>query len=362
MADPKGTTEQKLTLDDVARRAGTSASTVSRVLSGRVPVSSATADRVMAVVRELGYVPNAAARSLARRRAPATGLVHHAIALVMPEKNFRRHALWEEIYDGILEAADDFELTVTILSLRQDEIESQAPPSKLRRANVDGLLLSRLPHWESGPPERVVPRLLVGGAPERGQPTGCVQPNNRLGMTEIVDHLYGLGHRRFEFVTGGLTHLPFIERAEIFLARTALLGLEHRVTELYAKPEVKWAAEWKSRPVAERATAIVASHDGCAMRLINGLRACHIRVPEEVSVVGFDGRADHGELMSDLSTWQVKWHEMGRVAVKVLMDLIEGETADTHTLIGGRLLDRGSTASPPQASTTEIRAGKEGQA
>ena len=103
-----------------------------------------------------------------------------------------------------------------------------------------------------------------------------------------------------------------------------------------------------------RPTALVASEDVTACRLVRALRGQGLRVPEDVSVAGFDGRIVEGEEDIRLTTWQVPWYELGRTAMRVLVDSIERESDATQTLIGGKLLVRETTCAPREEASKEI--------
>ena len=188
-------------LKDVAAAAGASTSTVSRVLTNQGAVSDSMRRRVLDAVRETGYMPIATASALARRRSPKPGRIHNTVALALAtrgEEGF--HLFWEETCEGVLTAADELELNVSICLIRPEELEDGLPPAALRRLHVDGILAGFGNMAGAQHLPRIAPTVLVGGPPVVPVKVPTVEADAEEGVRSLVNHLADLGHKRLEFV------------------------------------------------------------------------------------------------------------------------------------------------------------------
>ena len=356
------TTERKLSLRDIAELARTSASTVSRVLSGRGPVSKETTARVMEVVRETGFVPNTAASALAQTRSTRPGFIHNMIALA----DFRpagRGADGSLSYvlagaqEGVYDTAHELGIGVTVCRIDPGELLGEAPQTGLARVKADGLLVHPHRHLEYGVLHNVAPTVMYGAGAGWVSDFPVVEPDNRRGIVSEIAHLYDLGHRRFEFVSPSLeppdVHPSYAERRDAFLAATrrrACLGNVVNLAGAEFETVERYAADLAARSASAAPTALVASQDQIASRIMHSLAARGMRVPQDISVVGFDGTPYAEGSYPPLTTWSVKWHAVGRLALNVLVDLAQGKTVAMRTLVGGELEVRRSSGPPPKAA------------
>jgi len=336
-----------MSMADLARIAGTSKSTVSRVLSGRGQISAELRERVLRIVRETGFVPNAAASALARRRTKQGGLVHNTLALVFFMQRETFSAFWHETYGGILETADQMKLAVTLCLVRQGELDRHAPPEAFTRTQFDGILFQPAAFKDFAVLRDFAPTVAFGSAPyQEGVP--IVSPDDRLGVETLVEHLAQQGHLRLDYVAADLRRFPFRRRMEALVAGTQTRGMTVAVHESDAGPVEVYAEDFARKLPQERATAIVASDDLTAAKLMRAMQGRGISTPEDVSIVGFDGRFAESAEMARLTTWQVHWRDLGRIAVRTLVDQIEGRPVPARTLVGGQLLERASSGRPAE--------------
>ena len=351
--------ERRLSLRDIGEMAGTSASTVSRVLSGRGPVSKEAAERVLAAVRETGFVPNAAASALAQTQSALPGFLHNTIALAdckapQGSAGWRKSYVISDAHEGVYDAAHELGIGVTVCRLDERELLGQAPPTAVSRVKADGLLVHPKRYLEYDVLRNVAPTVMYGTSTGWVSGFPVVEPDNRLGVASEIGYLYDLGHRRFEFVSQSLeppdVHASYADRRDAFVAamrRRACSGSVVNLEDAEAETIERYAADLAARPAGTAPTALVASQDQIASRILRGLAARGIRVPQEISVVGFDGTPYAEDSYPPLTTWSVDWHSVGRLALLTLVDLAQGKPVAMRTLVGGELQVRASTGPAP---------------
>jgi LacI family transcriptional regulator len=316
------------TLYDVAREAEVSTATVSRVVHGQDRVRASTRQRVLAVIEALGYVPDAAAQSMARQRKEVIGLV--ALESRSPDSEIEYEALLfiEEVLRGIETALNQIEWSLLISVLRDID-----PASALERmlkisAKVDGLLIAE---GIVGSPQlaqlagRVPVTLIAGPA---GEPhADVVTVDNRAGTKALVGHLIERhGRTRLFYVAGPRGAPDAQERHSAFTEALA----EHPGTRSAGFFEGRFAAisgqaavrQILARPRRELPDAIVCGNDQTAMGAIRELRTAGIAVPADVAVVGFDGMHLGALLAPPLTTVRQPMRLLGERACSRLLDRI----------------------------------------
>jgi LacI family repressor for deo operon, udp, cdd, tsx, nupC, and nupG len=325
---------------DVARLAGVSTATVSRVLSDPDKVRQKTHDLVMETVRRSGYIPNSTAQKLRTRRTMN-------VLVVAPR-------LTNPVFAEILRGVDD-ELTQSgygiIIGNLDNRREREARYVDLALSRqVDGVLLLTGYIPENGPRsmrESGLPIVAMCAAIEDDKiPSVVVQ--DREASRKAVEHLRQLGHRRFGYISGTLGSIIETERFRGFLEGLAAAGLCHDDFVRWEGPFVfatgVAAAEAFLR-MEDRPTGIFAACDESAIGFIKRVRAERIRVPQDVSVIGFDGIefADYSE--PTLTTFRQPLHELGRIGADILMKMIRKEmkSADWNVRLPLTLLDRDTT-------------------
>lgn len=346
----------KCCMADVARLAGTSKSTVSRVLSGRGTISPTVRERVLRVVDQTGFVPDAFGQRLARARSAQAPFRHNAIAVVFCVSELGFSRFWDETYAGVMASAQDQRLTVLSVLLREEELTRNTPPEALSRMQFDGLLVLPMDPVPTALRSRFGPCVLFGATTTPGTDLPSIEPDNDAGIAALAAHLKDLGHQRIEYAQGDTKHTAFDLRRETLRRIGVLSGL----TVVHSEPICGRFKEYADRFALEapdaRASAIVASDDNTAVNLMHALLERGVSVPEDVSVVGFDGQPAGIHSVPPLTTWRVDWHALGRLAVNVLIDQIEGRPVASRTLAGGSLVLRQSTARPRVAEESLVAA------
>jgi DNA-binding LacI/PurR family transcriptional regulator len=324
-------------MTDVAELAGVSHQTVSRVLNDHPNVRPDTRDRVMSAIDRLGYRPNSAARILVTGRSQVLGVVSFDTTLYGPASTVF----------GIEQAARGAGYFVSIASLEALDVESvREAVDRLIAQSVAGLmivapLMSAAEAIAVVPPH--LPVVLVQGGPETGAPEVIV--DHESGARQAVEHLLSLGHRTVWHIGG-----PdgWIE------SRARLAGWQAALTAAGAKTPVVLPGDWSARSgyLAGRrlasmrgVTAVFAANDQMSLGLLRALNEAGRRVPDDVSVVGFDDIPEAEYLTPPLTTIRQDFAEVGRRSLDLMLaQLASGSRLDSKLLVPAQIVIRQSTA------------------
>jgi LacI family transcriptional regulator len=336
------------TIGDVALRSGVSTATVSRVLSGGAPTTEATRARVLEAVEQLGYRPSAVARALKGRST-------HTIGLVITDI---QNPFYPEIVRAVEEAARERGWLVLLCNAGQDPARQRAELELLIDRQVDGLIVAasrierRHADWLAAAP---VPAVLVNCRAHRSG-LASVESRNRAGARTATRHLLELGHLRIGYVgssTGDaaaaerLAGIRDVLRPGGLLLQTAtadghVVGAEVAARELLLRnPEL---------------TAVLAYNDLTAIGVLRAARAAGMRIPRDLSVVGFDDIDLAAWLDPPLTTVRQQKTALGRWAVETLARLGSGVAGDPPATrrLDTPLVIRGSTAPPPPRAQRSV--------
>jgi LacI family transcriptional regulator, galactose operon repressor len=323
---------------DVARRAGVSQATVSRVMRGDSKVAPQTRELVLRAAEELGYAPDTAAQALITRRTSS-------VAVVVPD-------LANPLYPQLITAAQA-ELHAAgyrmfLLNARFGDVDEHV--RRLRGRTVDGVLLAT----------SIIDSPTVAEFLRRGLPTALVIrgvegvaadtfiADDETGCALAADHLTGLGHRRIGMISGPANTTSGRDRVRLF--RVALRRDQVELPEsLVAHSPYTFdsGAELALRLLgrAQRPTALFCASDVLAFGAVHAIRRAGLRVPGDVSVVGFDDVAMAGWEMIGLTTIRQPIEQMARESVRTLLGRISGEDASPRRrhVFAVELVERGTT-------------------
>jgi LacI family asc operon transcriptional repressor len=330
------------TMLEVAKRAGVSKATVSRVLSGNGYVGEETRARVFQAIEESGYRPNLLARQLATRKSQTLGLVmtntlYHGSyfsdllsqAAQMTEACGRRLLL----ADGKHSAAQEREALQHLLDLRCDAI--MIYPRFLSPDEMDAII------DEQRVPVMVLNRRL------RKHPSHCIYSDQLSAARDAVVRLIELGHRDIAFVTGALDSPTGRDRLAGYQAALAQHGIPASQTRVR---EGKWTPACGAQAVASLLqdgvafSALVASNDNMAIGALKQLHESGIAVPEQVSVIGFDDIPTAPWVIPSLSSVRLPIREMIQETINKLIFMLGGGELSTPARFEGELIVRESVA------------------
>jgi DNA-binding LacI/PurR family transcriptional regulator len=328
---------------EVAEVAGVSPQTASRVARGSEKVRPETRDRVLAVMTQLGYSPNHAARALRGGSFGVIGVVAHQL-----------HRTGESrTVEAVVEAARRVGYSVGLVDVESPSTEDvSAAVHRLAHQSIDGLVIIRA---EDGTPATLAlpPGLPVVVSDSRfvgHHPV--VSTDHRRGTQLAVEHLLALGHNTVHHLGGPQDSGSANVRAEAW--REALRAAGRDIPPVLRgdwSPESGYAV---GREVAHdpTITAVFAANDEMAVGLLAALRDAGRRVPGDVSVIGFDDIPLTGFLSPALTTVRQDFDRIGRELVDLLLRQISGEGAltDEHRLVPAELIVRASTAAPGASS------------
>ncbi|MCC0095533.1 LacI family transcriptional regulator [Streptomyces flavotricini] len=337
------------TIKDIARRAGVSESAVSFALNDRPGVSKDTRARIREVAEELGWQPNSAARALSGERSGAVGLV-----LARPAQTLGVESFFLQLVSGIQEvlAADRVALLFQVV----DGIEAECAVYRRWWAErrVDGVLVVD-PRTDDPRPELLarlgLPAVLIGGTGGGGE-LSSVWADDARAMARVVEHLYGLGHRRITHIAGlpGLAHTA--RRIASLRAEAGARGLdpEHVRSVVTDYSDAEGAAATR-RVLAEPAppTALVYDNDVMAVAGIAVAAELGIAVPGRISMVAWDDSALCRVTHPRLTALVRDTAGFGRLAAEELLAVLAGSPPRARESERPRLEPRESTAPPTAA-------------
>ncbi len=329
------------TLRDVARRVGIHPATASRALnaSTRHLVSDATATRVNEVALEMGYSPNAIARSLKTNRSMTIGVI-------LPDLT---NPLFPPMVRGIEEALSPAGFTALLANTDNDATRARAVVQTLRLRQVDGWISAVPTVTEQLFDDNDAPLVLLNRQDEAGTP--AVVGDDRAGIAQSIAHLVELGHRRIAYVAGPQTISTGIKRYAAYLETLAAHGLERD------DAIVRVAGSFSERAGADalrdlfearaRFTAVLAGNDLLALGCYELLAERGLRAPDDLSVVGFNDMHFADRFDPPLTTVRIPHHEMGRRAAELLLGRIGGaQEMVGPVVLPAQLVVRASTRAP----------------
>jgi LacI family transcriptional regulator len=343
MATTSNNHGKRATIRGVASAAGVSIATVSRVLNGRPDVAPDTREAVMRAVREQGFSTNRNARALSGGR---TGLIGVTLPLV-------EAAYFGVILSGASEALYEQDMRIVLCPTLHQHDREVTLLDRLMRGTTDGavLMLPEETSAELKALQRDFPVVVVDPrvALEEGIPV--VSAAHAAGARAATEHLLSLGHRRIGAITGPREWIACTERINGYHGALAAAGV-------LPDPDLLAESDFRNGPVTAAAaaklldlpdppTAIFAFNDNVAVGVMRTARERGLRVPEDLSVVGFDDSEQALIVHPALTTVSQPLAEMGRIAVSLLLRLLENQRVDALRIqLATKLVVRDSTAAP----------------
>ena len=338
----------RVSLADVAREVGVHPGTASKALNPatRSRVAAPTARRVLAAAERLGYHPNTLARGLRTRQS-------YSVGLIVPDLT---NPLFPPIARGVEEVLGDAAYTLLVVNTDNDPRRQERQFAALRARQCDGFIVAtahREDRLVEQAAEQQLPMVLVNRLTDARLVPG-VAGDETHAVTDAVEHLVGLGHRRIAHVAGPQELSTGFGRYRAFLdaiGRSQLASDDCPVAFAGAYSEAAGAAAM--REVLHRstlATAVVAGNDLLALGCLDALTERGLRCPRDVSVVGFNDMPMMSRTSPPMTTIQLPKREIGVEAARLLLERIaDPSTPDTRRLLlHCRLVVRGSTAEPPR--------------
>lgn len=340
---PKQRSVERLTISQIAQHAGVSTTTVSKVLNNLPGVGEKTRLRIQEVIEQHGYVQNHAARHL---RKGQSGLID--LVIMRLEGGYDLG-----IMRGVQDALEQSGHRLVVFATHEDEALEHLWLRRILDQSSDGVLLL-LPYERIGVAnalvEHNIPFVAIG---DRNEPTvtfPTIGSTIWLGGYTATEHLISLGHRRISIITGPL-HLTTsrarlagyreaLERAQIPVDPALICEGNYLLGDGYQQARALLT-------LSDPPTAIFAGNDAQAAGVYQALYQQNIRIPDAISVIGFDDVMYTAQMSPPLTTIHQPLMEMGKMAVNMLFRIIEGKTLDSHHVeLSTSLVIRQSCAPP----------------
>ncbi len=334
-------------LKDIAQKLNLSISTVSYALNGGPrTVSAEVRDRVLIAARELEYRPNRVARSLMTGRSHTVGVVPTEAVVHLALTPY-----FQSVLNGIINSAEETGNDVLIFT-RFDQSNVDMFADTLLDGRADGLIflapLIHSPIFEaiesSGIP------YVVTSSPTGGRAV-CFAVDNAEGVTTALNHLTSLGHRKIGHIRGTRRVTDGVVRAKAFEDYAMDNGLEVRAEWMLDgdfTPTGGYQAGKQILASKDRPTAVFCSNDEMAAGFARACYELGVRIPQDISLMGFDDAPICQLLFPQLTTIRQPLEEMGAAAYRTLVSLVDGEDASSSQLFPTQLIKRTSTDRPKE--------------
>ncbi|MGV9792880.1 LacI family DNA-binding transcriptional regulator [Gordonia sp. NPDC003422] len=333
--------QQRPTLIDVAEAAGVSKALVSIVMRGAPGAGAATRERVLRIAAEMGYVPDQRARNL---RSTATGVLGVTFEL--------REPFHGDLVDEIYGAAADAGRDVLISAVTARRPESVALQTLLRERCEAAILVGS--RSNPGEIERLTERIPVTLVVSEAAPAGAgdVRGDDAQGVQLAVDHLVSLGHRRIAHIDGGdapggrVRRDAFVQSMAAHRRTRSASVISGGITAVDGARAIRGLLDAPSA-ADQLPTAILAFNDECATGVIDVLIRTGKRVPEDISVIGYDDTRFASLLPVPLTTVSQDAHGLARHALEAVVAMADNETP-RRIVVPPKLMVRATTAAPPR--------------
>lgn len=336
-------TETPIKLEDIARLAGVSPMTVSRVLNAKPGVSDATRQKVMAAVQEMGYVPNPNARALA-------GNTTRVLGMLVPD--FTTEYISEIARGaGLAASSAGYELVLYTNAHQPNHINRHV--TSLTRGLIDGLMvvLNDISDQQLEALQQTGIKLAIIDHRHNVPQIPSVLADNYHGARRMMDHLFSLGHRKIAFITGRLDTVASLERLRGYQEAMKIQGLPLkdewiRPGDFLQPSGFNATLELLQHP--DPPTAVFAANDSMALGAMDAARRLGLDVPTDISIAGFDDVPRASIVHPTLTTIRQPLQEMGATATRMVISMLSDlEITATQYELKTELMVRQSTAEAP---------------
>jgi LacI family transcriptional regulator len=331
---------KNLTLEKIAKIAGVSPATVSRVVNNYPHIRPEVRERVQKIIAQTGFQPNVIARSLASDRSGIIGLViPNSPRMVFTDPYFA------SLIQGITQATNRSSLTLSLFLFHSKEEEVRTIQSILSTGLLDGVIITADRKEDSFVPkfaERGLPFVLIG-RPEKQMQISYVDSDNVAGGYLATEHLLKLGHRRIATI-GSDQNTAGDDRYSGY--QNALENYQFKIDPcLVAFGDFSMDSGYTAmkKLLPEMPDAVFVASDTMALGALRAIREAGLRVPDDIAVVGFDDLPPALQADPPLTTVQHPIEQSGKLAVEMLITLLnEKDAPSRRTILPGKLIIRGS--------------------
>jgi DNA-binding LacI/PurR family transcriptional regulator len=337
-----------VTIKDIARKARVSHSTVSRALRGSPLISDNTTDRIRQTAMELGYLPSAAARTLKTNRSQALGVIIRNVD----------DPFFSEILQGIEEVAQASGFSLFMAASQRDHEQEQAIIQVMVERRVDGIIICSTPvsiEMSHQLARFGVPIVIINNQAAE-EYRYSIYHDDIDGSRQVTRHLIELGHRKIAYLGNATSGRSTLDRLAGFQQELEAAGISSPADYVHQVPGGRPADGFSGMDhflnLPERPTALFCYNDMMAFGVLKGLQQAGIRVPEEMSVAGFDNILFSSYTNPPLTTFDQPKHFIGAEAARLVLGLLKPEAIEKATgepeirRLRGKLLVRNSTGAP----------------
>ncbi|GGJ03750.1 DNA-binding transcriptional regulator CytR [Alicyclobacillus cellulosilyticus] len=318
-------------IKDIAKLANVSPATVSMVINNRGNISEATRKKVLKIIEELNYQPNNVARSLKTNRTRTIGVIVEDITVFSSP----------EIIHGINESADEHGMSILLTNLRVHRLignnfenfdrckqSVMNAVEELLSRQVDGMIYIGIHNRDLTGLINIPKPVVFTYCSASGENQYSVNYDDELAAFEATEYLIQRGHEKIALISGLIDSIPSHDRFTGYYRAIREHGLPFN--PVYVKTgdwefESGYVMAKELLALADKPTAILAMNDLMAGGVLEACRECGVRVPEDLSVVGFDNREISFYFIPKLTTMGLPLNELGRKSVEILVRAIEGE-------------------------------------
>ncbi|MDM5339605.1 LacI family DNA-binding transcriptional regulator [Fictibacillus enclensis] len=338
------------TIKDIAKHAGVSVTTVSRALNGYSDVNEKTREKIKAVARELQYSPNLLARSLVMKKTKTIGLLVSGMRIEGSKDNFTY-----EVLCGINDCAGERGYDLILFSTNSEQQQQKTYNQLCQERKVDGVILQGIKTDDPYLKEVVesdIPCVLVD-IPIESDSVGYVTTNNKQGAKIAVDHLIELGHRQIGMING---------HEQAFVSKQRLQGYQEALDQAKIDYQEQYVVngsflESEAEVQAEKLlhahpeiTAVFCASDLMALGAMKAARRMGKRIPDDLSVAGFDNIMLASYSSPTLTTIAQDRYQIGFESAILLIDMLEGKDGTHKKVLKTSLVKRESTQLKPTRS------------
>ena len=332
------------TISDVARLAGVSAMTVSRVVNNSGDISPETRERVEKAIADLGYVPNALARSLRFKQTKTLALVLSDIT----------NPFFTTLARGVEDAASKQGFSLIFCDTDESENKEAEYLNVVLQKQVDGILL--VPVCYSGDSVTFLQEhkatVVVLDRRVSDVKVDTVRCNSEEGAYQLTRHLLDLGHTRIAILSGPQSVSTAIDRVAGYRRALAEAGLDSRAELVYHGEFIQasgYRMALQALAVTPRPTALFAANNFITSGAFRAVREAGLRVPEDISIVSFDDLPTASDMGPFLTVAAQPAYEMGRWATELLLTRLSGEgpAEPQEIVLPTEIIARESSAPPP---------------
>jgi len=347
--------ETNLTLDDIAKLAGVSRSTVSRVVNEHPSVKKEVRQRVLEIIEENHFHPNAAARTLAMQRSWTIGLIlPHSVS------TFFTDPYYPNLLMGIAKACNLYSYTLALFLVSTKEDEENVFPRVGRKGFLDGVIVQSGHHGDQGIIGRMIDQkipLVVVGRPFRSDNVTYIDIDNISAVRSAVNYLCKTGCRKIATITGPIDSTVGIDRLEGY--RQAIQEQNGQVDEsLVVEGNFTETGGFLAmqKLLAVKPDGVFAASDVMAVGAMRAVEEANLRVPEDISIIGFDDLPAASYGSNQLSTVRQNVPELGLRAVECLIEQIGDDSiAPRGVMMDTELIIRQSCFRLPTIDQTGIK-------